>query len=177
MGNQLVGAQQCGHVHRLRNEAALQDFKGSIHDLHFAGPLALGSGDTDLGTGNQLGGVCLGASHFIQEVGTVFALCIHRNLIVPPRLRCLNIGLYSHLRIHLRRNKVCMAHCLGGGAAGKGQNHGQYQHKCKNLFHIHSPLYVVCRLRHSYIILFLPWKSMSYFLSCPFFFLYHSVAE
>ena len=127
MVDQRVGAQQVGNVQRLGNVGiALDKFKGAIRDLHFAGPFALVAGDTNLGAGNQLGGVLFGAGQLVQEVSAVGALAVNGDLVVPPGLMGLDVGLDHNLGFVVGGHIVGMAHCgdNGSGVACLGFSRG-----------------------------------------------------
>ena len=143
MVDQRVGAQQVGDVQRLGNVGvALDELKGAVHDLHLAGPLALVAGDADLGAGNQLGGVLLGAGQIVQEISAVGALAVDGDLVVPPGLVRLNVGLHNDLRVVGGGHIVGVAHSgVLLGAGGEGQNHRQNQKHGNQLFHVSKLLF------------------------------------
>ena len=112
--NQVFLTQQLGHVHRLSNEAALNDFKGGIRNFNFASPLGLHALDQQLGAGNQLLCILFGAGHVVDEVSAVFALSVNGNLTIPPGLMCLDIGLNVHFAVQLGSDVLCVSHGLCG---------------------------------------------------------------
>ena len=116
MVDQLVGAEHCGHIQRLRNEgvSAFHKFKGTVHDLHFSGPLSLVAGDADLGSGNQLGGVLFGAGQVIEEISAVLILRVNGDGILPPGLGRLYIGFHSNLGVQLGGHVLVIAQHRSG---------------------------------------------------------------
>ena len=143
MLDQLVAVQQVGDIQRLSDEAvALDEFKGAVHDLHLAGPLALAAGDTDLGAGNQLLSIGLRAGQLVQEVGTVGALAVDGDLVVPPGLVRLNIGLHHHFGLHFGGGVLLMGHGLGLAACAASQQQNADQSEGNHSFHSFSLLLV-----------------------------------
>ena len=116
----------------------------------------------------QLSGILFGALHVVQEVGTVLALGIDGDLVVPPGLMGLNVGLYAHGGVYRGGHVFGVAHGLGLGqdgfhgslvrgglggggslggsrglvllaAASKGGQQGEGQQQGNDLFHFESP--------------------------------------
>ena len=173
--DQILGTQAAGDVLGLGNVGAFQDLKGSaLGNLHLAGPLGLVAVDADLGAGHQLGSVLFGAFHVVDEVSAVLALGVDSQLIVPPGLMGLDIGLDAHGAVQLGGHVVGMAHdvalgldgsgdFLGGlggslgsgglgggggvglGAACKGGDHADSKQQGNDLFHFSfSPYRMMC---------------------------------
>ena len=80
--DQSVGAKQSSDIGSLSNPSAIVDkLEGSVHDLDFASPSALVTGDADLSTLGQLCSVSLGASQLVDEVSAVGILCVDSDLV------------------------------------------------------------------------------------------------
>ena len=114
MVDELVRSKKLCRIKRLCKEriAVLNELKGAIHDLHFAGPLCLIAVHADLRSGNQLLIVLLGAGHIVHKIRAVLILGVKRSLVLPPGLLCLYIRLDHHVGIQLCRHVLFIGHHL-----------------------------------------------------------------
>ena len=152
-GFQLLSAQQSGHVLSLSYVAvsAFDDFQSGIHDLDFAGPNSLLTGNANLSAGDQLCSNFLGAVYFVCEVCALSVLQVNGNLAVtslvvePPGLVSLNVGLNADQCIGLSSHEVSVGHDLGGGlssnllvfaTSNQSNCHGQHQQQCNQFLHV-----------------------------------------
>ena len=110
MVDQLFGAQQLGDILSGSDPVALQDLKGSVHDLQLAGPLSLVAGDLDLGALGQLGSVLFGAGHLIHKVCAVGILSVNGDLVVPPGLVALHEALNGNRGIQIGSGVLGIGH-------------------------------------------------------------------
>ena len=124
MSDQLVSAKQLGDIQSLSDVsvAALDKLEGTIHDLHFAGPLALVTVNTDLGTGNQLGSILLRAGELIEEISAIGALAVNGDLVVPPALMVLDIGLHHNSGVQLGSSILLVGHDGDGVISAVGSS-------------------------------------------------------
>ena len=160
MLDELIAVQQGGDIQRVIDLGALQQFAGSVDDLHLAGPLGLIAADADLGALYQHGVVILlAAGHIVHEVRTVIGLGVeggHADAVLfPPALTGLDVGLHGNGGIHSGRVELRVGHdgdsgvsaVIGGvrrlrlvgvglAAAHDGQRHHQSQQQGQKLFHV-----------------------------------------
>ena len=115
-GSQSIVAlsSQLSHINGfLNNVGAFQDLVGSVHDLDFAGPLALVTGDQDLGAGNELGSFFLGASQAVDVVSALFILAVQVHCAIPPRLESLDVGDDGDFGIQRSSQELSVGHAGG----------------------------------------------------------------
>ena len=124
MVDQLVGAQQFRHIGGLGNEgvAALNKLKAAVHDLDFAGPLALVAGHADEGTGGQQVIILLAAGHVVGEIGAVLILQVDGGglLLGIVGLLGLDVGFNGDLGVQVGSHVLVIAHHSAGGSLAGG---------------------------------------------------------
>ena len=100
--DKLLGAEVIGKVNRLCNVGiAINEAEGCVHNLNLACPCALVALYSNLGAGDKLCRILLGASKLVNEVRAILVCRINGDLVIPPGLSCLNVCLDVNGRVKL----------------------------------------------------------------------------
>ena len=88
----------------------VEELKGGIDDLGFAGPLALDALDPDHCAGDELLGVCLGAGELIEEVSAVGIRAVDGDLVLPPGLMIHDEALNGDFAVKISSGILSVCH-------------------------------------------------------------------